>query len=263
MSEPTGWSDLAQRYADWFISAMAVKEFGQFAELTTPFLDRHNDYIQVYVSRTRIGGYVVTDDGGSIAELEASGVDITSTKTRSEVFGSILQGFKIRQLSNGALAATATDDDLAERINDLLQAVMAVQDLYVLARRRVARMFYEDVEVFLEQAGAVFAARESVPGKSGYKQRVDFLLPPVNGTPTRILQAVQNPAKTFVEHQIFLIEDVRPALPEMRPYALLNDRDFEIPGETYAAFDQYNIRAVGWSQRETIQRELVGASAKD
>jgi hypothetical protein len=43
-----------------------------WTEITTPYLDRHNDYLQIFVKQDD-DGYVLTDDGWMIDEAAISG----------------------------------------------------------------------------------------------------------------------------------------------------------------------------------------------
>ena len=63
-------------------------------ELTTPFLDRHNDHIQVYAERHG-DDIVLSDDGYVLADLRTSGLELTTAK-RKAVLDSTLNGFGVR-----------------------------------------------------------------------------------------------------------------------------------------------------------------------
>ena len=52
---------LINSYVDWLRQGISVEEVGTACELTTPFLDRHNDHLQVYA--TRRNGNIILSDG--------------------------------------------------------------------------------------------------------------------------------------------------------------------------------------------------------
>ncbi|MGC2601526.1 MAG: DUF1828 domain-containing protein, partial [Rhodomicrobium sp.] len=57
---------LVDRYRSWLKDRTKLKSVhSDWVEITTPFLDRHNDYIQLYVKKEN-GGYRLTDDGHTI-----------------------------------------------------------------------------------------------------------------------------------------------------------------------------------------------------
>jgi len=56
---------LVTLYADWLKERVKLKTIGDVCVLTTPFIDRHNDYLQIYVKATP-SGMLLTDDGYTI-----------------------------------------------------------------------------------------------------------------------------------------------------------------------------------------------------
>ena len=60
---------LMERYASWVKDKTHIKDVGSnYVEITTPYLDRHNDYLQIYV-RKEDGFYLLTDGGSTIQDL--------------------------------------------------------------------------------------------------------------------------------------------------------------------------------------------------
>ena len=70
---------LIDEYHAWLKDKTALRQVGQWIEITTPYLDRHNDYIQIYAKRSN-GGIILTDDGHTIEDLELSGCKLESRK---------------------------------------------------------------------------------------------------------------------------------------------------------------------------------------
>ena len=54
--------DLISRYYEWLKAKTSWREINDWVEITTPYLDRHNDYIQIYL-RQQGSEWVLTDDG--------------------------------------------------------------------------------------------------------------------------------------------------------------------------------------------------------
>ena len=86
--------DLVNAYIEWLKQKISVKDIEGVCEITTPFLDRHNDHLQIYVKRTG-DTLILTDDGYTIRDLELSGFKIALGK-REQVLHSILNGFGVR-----------------------------------------------------------------------------------------------------------------------------------------------------------------------
>jgi len=60
---------LVDDYFRWLRSHTQVRDVEGWTESTVPFLDRHNDHLQLYV-QPHNGDYVLTDDGYTVADLE-------------------------------------------------------------------------------------------------------------------------------------------------------------------------------------------------
>ena len=132
---------LLDQYWIWLRDRTSLREIGDWTEITTPYLDRHNDCLQIYAKRVN-GGFVLTDDGYVVDDLEQSGCKIDSTK-RQALFKTTLNGFGVK-INDKALEVHASADNFALRKHNLVQAMLAVNDLFYLASPVVANLFYED-----------------------------------------------------------------------------------------------------------------------
>jgi hypothetical protein len=88
------------------------------------------DYLQIYAQRNN-GGYILTDDGYVLQDLLSSGCALDSTK-RQALLKMTLSGFGVR-LEDGRLEVKASPDNFALRKHNLVQAMLAVNDLFFVA----------------------------------------------------------------------------------------------------------------------------------
>ena len=138
---------LIDAYVAWLHEGLAVEEVNGACELTTPFLDRHNDHLQIYAVR-RDGNIVLSDDGYILSDLRTSGLEVDTPK-RKMVLDSVLSGLGVR-MENNQLVVEASARNLGQRLHSLVQAMLAVNDMFVMAQPRVASFFWEDVRSFLD-----------------------------------------------------------------------------------------------------------------
>ena len=80
-------------YTNWLKERVRIKTIGDICELTTPFVDRHNDYMQIYVKATP-SGMLLTDDGYTLRDLEISGLEFNAERRKNEL-KIILNGFGV------------------------------------------------------------------------------------------------------------------------------------------------------------------------
>lgn len=134
---------LMDRYWSWMKGQTNLREVGDWVEITTPYLDRHNDFLQIYAKR-QDGGFILTDDGYTVADLEQSGCTIDNPWCE-ELLRTMLNGFGV-QISepSKALEVRALACDFALRKHSLVQAMLAVKHLFHLAAPTVASLRDED-----------------------------------------------------------------------------------------------------------------------
>ncbi|MGV8089078.1 MAG: DUF1828 domain-containing protein [Methanothrix sp.] len=66
-----GIKTLMDPYFAWLGSKITLRQVANWIEITTAYLDRNNDYLQIYTRRQN-GSYILTDDGYILDELELS-----------------------------------------------------------------------------------------------------------------------------------------------------------------------------------------------
>ena len=101
-------------YRAWLKDKTTLREVnGSWVEITTPYIDRHNDALQLY-ARHENDGYVLTDDSYTIHDLEASGCNL-NTEKRRDLLKMTLQGFGVK-LNDEALEVHATPENFPLRL---------------------------------------------------------------------------------------------------------------------------------------------------
>jgi hypothetical protein len=246
---------LLDDYATWLRDRTSLRQVDDWVEITTPYLDRHNDYIQIYARRAD-GGYVLTDDGQTIGDLEQTGCKLDSPK-RQELLKLTLNGFGV-QLAGDALAVHASVENFPLRKHSLVQAMLAVNDMFYLATPVVRSLFYEDVVSWLDLHEVRYTPKVKFTGKTGYDHLFDFVIPKSRKQPERILQTMNRPSRDTAQAIAFAwidTKDVRP--PDSRAYALLNDTEQAVPPPVIEALHNYDVRPVEWSKRERALEELA------
>ena len=248
-------TSLVDQYRAWLKDKTALRQVDDAVEITTPFIDRHNDYIQIYARREN-GGYLLTDDGYTINDLATSGCSLTSPK-RQELLRISLAGFGVRT-DAGALVVHATAENFALRKHNLIQSILAVNDLFFLAKPYVKTVFLEDVTAWLDEIDVRYTPKIKFSGQSGYDHVFDFAIPKSKVAPERLLRAINHPTKNAFEAFAFAWVDTRDTRPpESRSYAILNDQEETVPPAVDVALGSYNVVAVHWNEREKIREELA------
>ena len=248
--------ELLDRYTAWLREKSVTKDLGDgYTEITTPYLDRHNDYIQIYV-RAHADGYLLTDGGETIQDLRLSGCDL-DTKRRKELLHQTLRGFGAN-LDGEAIHIRATSRNFPLRKHNLVQAILGVNDLFYLAAPVVASLFLEDVTAWLTSCGVRFTPRAKFTGKSGYDHNFDFVIPQSISQPERLLRAIGKPNRDMALTLAFSWVDVRDERPVSSHFlAFLNDAEAQPVADVAEALRSYEITPILWSERERFRDELT------
>jgi hypothetical protein len=248
-------NQLLENYLSWLKDTTTLRQVEEWVEITTPYLDRHNDYLQIYIKRQN-GNYLLSDDGYILGDLERSGCKLDTPK-RLALLTMTLNGFGV-QLANGELTIRASQDNFAQKKHNLIQAMLAINDLFYLAMPTVASVFFEDVIAWLDLHDIRYTPKAKFTGRSGLDHLFDFVIPKSRRQPERILQAVNRPARDTAQTVVFSWIDTKEVRsPDSKAYAILNNAEHAISGEVLDIFRNYEVTPVSWSMRDMIVEELA------
>jgi len=246
--------DLIEAYITWLKQKIDYREINGYYEVTTPFVNHINDYIQFYLKRDEKDHIYMTDDGETLNNLEMAGVDISSPARKKEL-DSIINGFGVL-IKGNELTTIATPATFPMRKHNYLQALMAVDDLFIIASPKVESFFLEDITNFLYQNNIRFSRNIILQGKSSFQHKFDFLIPPSNRASERIIKAVSNPKKQNIIAHLFAFEDTKQAR-DNEGIMILNDLEKDIAPDVSQAIAEYGIYDFSWKNRENLKEKLA------
>jgi hypothetical protein len=248
--------ELLDSHWKWLRDNTVAKSVGdQWVEITTPYLDRHNDMLQIF-AKQQDGQIILTDDGYVICDLLHSGCVLDSPK-RQSLLKMTLAGFGV-SLIDGALQVIANRENFALQKHNLIQAMLAVNDLFFLAVPMVASLFFEDVQAWLDGHDVRYTPNVKLQGKSGFTHHFEFIIPKSRRQPERILQTFNRPMRDSAEAFAFKWIDTKDSRQDdATAYAILNDQEFKVPGAVIEALRSYMITPILWSDRERISSDLA------
>jgi hypothetical protein len=136
--------------------------------------------------------------------------------------------------------------------------MLAINDMFVMAKPRVASFFWEDVRDYLDCHEIRYSPQIKIPGKSGFDHLIDFLIPKSKNRPERFIQVINSPAKATIINYLWTLSDTRDARGhESEAYAFLNDQEQPVAGEVMEALQAYNVVPALWSNRESYVEALA------
>ena len=247
--------DFIDSYLQWIKSNFSQKRFGDYEEITTPFVDSHNDHIQFYISRTP-NGFILTDDGYTLNDLEMCGCDIRSKKRKEFVY-QIAESLGV-SIEEGAITVGATEYDIACKQHMIIQAILKISDMFLTTSSRVKGIFFEEVDSFFADNDIRNTPSVMLMGQSGLSHRFDFVIPASKKMPERIVTTLNTPTKQNVQAAIFAWNDVvKTRSANNKGYIILNDVKRATNPEIVMAIKNYELVPLSWKQRKEYVNELA------
>ena len=247
--------ELKEKYINWLEDEIIVNEIEDCIEITSPFLDRYNDYLQVYAKKENDSEIILTDDASILDNLQMSGIDINSPK-RKQILDNILNKYGVK-IEKGALTIKAGIEDFPQKILFLMQAMLNVDDMFMLSQNKVASIFLDDIKSFFNQKEIFYSEDVSFIGKSGFVYSYDYLIQRTKEKPERLCKAINNPNRQNFQNTIFMWNDTKETRKlDSQLIVFLNDEN-KIDPSVIEGFKNYEVNVIPWSKREESLKILT------
>lgn len=237
---------LINDYASWLKSEITFDKIGEYYEITTPYLDEANDYLQIYVKQSGDDIYF-TDDSATIHGLKMSGFQFTTN--RKNHLQKILNQYGV-ELKGDELTAKAPLSGFAQKKHFFIQSMLKIDDMFALSKAKVASFFLDDIQDFFEKREIYYSESVQFIGLSGFSHNYDFLLQRSKSKPERLCRAVNNSNKSSMGNILFAWNDTKPARKnDSQLIVILNDQNTVAKG-IEDAFLNYDVKVIRWSERD-------------
>lgn len=247
---------LKEQYVNWLEKEISVNKIDEYLEITSPFLDRYNDYLQVYAKLVNGNEIILTDDAYIINNLQMSGIDMSSNK-RKQILESFLNKYHVK-LEENALVIKSGIEDFPQKILFLMQAMLNIDDMFMLSQNKIASIFIEDVTDFLNSRDIFYSKDVSFVGKSGFIYSYEYLLQRTKEKPERLCKVINNPNKQNFQNTIFMWNDTKETRDSNSELIVFLNDENTIDSTILEGFKNYDVNTIPWSKREKYL-DLLGA----
>lgn len=238
------------KYYDWLKNRTKIETIGEWMEISTPFLDRHNDGIVLYLKIEPSGNIRLTDDGYTLDDFVMAGYRFTTTRKR--YLEKYLMSFGV-DLKGNELTIIANEQNYPQKKHSLIQCILAVNDMFEFSRANVASAYIEDIAAYLDENDVRYTPNIQMQGRSGLVHNIDFVIAKSKKAPERILTAMSSPSIQRAKLLTFALNDIREARDVgSKPYVIINDNK-RVSDGIISTFDAYEIGHIDWSQRKSIE----------
>ena len=248
--------ELLHSYKDWLFDNIETRAIADNIEITLPILDRDNDHLQIYLKEIEPDNYLLTDDGYTISNLELTGCSL-DTERRQELLLEAIHGFGVILGDDNELQITATGSTFPQKINNILQAILAVDDLAYLAPSNVNTIFVSEIMNWLKEKKVRYSPRVSLRGKNEIYYSFDILIPasPDNKAPERIIESFGNFDLKQAEALAYRWDKVKSLRKNTKIYIIFNNK--RISKKVDAICKAENMMSVPFSEIEKIASEIT------
>ena len=247
-------SKFVDEYLRWLKNSITEKELENCIEITTPFLDRHNDWIQIYIEEKNDNIYL-TDDGYTIEDLITCGCDIT-TPTRKKLLQRIVNGYGIKISDDNELYTNTTPSFFPQKKHALIQCMMAINDLYMTSRSNTISIFADEIKDFFNEKNVIYSQDVSFVGQTGFNHKFDFLVPKIKDKKETIIKSINSPTKDKVLLTLFQWEDTQKTRADDSQLIIFLNDNKKIPGNIIESCNSYKTIPIPWGKRESSLKYL-------
>lgn len=142
----------------------------------------------------------------------------------------------------------------------LLQAMLSVNDMFMLGKDTVKSIFIEDVTNFFDEKDIINTPNVKIQGKSGFDYKIDFVIPKSKrkNLPERFILAINSPRETSIKSALFTWDDIKNNRSDKENNLLvfLNDQK-RFDKKIIDALATYNAKPILWSQRNKFIDDLA------
>lgn len=247
--------ELKEKYISWLEDEIAVNKINEYIEVTSPFLDRYNDYLQVYAKLENDNEIILTDDSYILNNLEMSGIDMRSSK-RKQLLQSFLNKYSVK-LEDSALVIRSNIEDFPQKILFLMQAMLNVDDMFMLSQNKIISIFLEDVKKFLDKKNIFYTRDVNFVGKSGFVYSYEYLIQRTKEKPERLCKVINNPNKQNFQSTMFMWNDTRETRDDNSQLIVFLNDENRIDSSIIEGFKNYKVDTIPWSEREKYLDKLT------
>ncbi|WP_461243618.1 DUF1828 domain-containing protein [Secundilactobacillus muriivasis] len=258
--------ELSEEYYTWIKNNTVFKELDDgVTRVDVPFVDNSSDEIVMYIIQKDDGHIALTDDGWTLDNLEGKGVYISRSAKRRRILEQQLKSYGV-SCEDDELFINTTLEKFPESKHRLLQAILFVNDMFMLAPSVASNVFFEDISTYFSAHNIRTSKNMSYVGASGLTHKYEFSIPGIDSVPMKLIKTMATPNNSMFAKSILAdVEQTRPVLSDPGVfYVFLNNRNPKKDNETVKVnpdimnlFKMNDIKPILYSDREEYAPELA------
>lgn len=249
---------LIDDYVAWYRDNAIVKNFGDYTQLITPFVNHINDRIQLYLESLSDSRVRISDDGETLRELELIGLDL-NTETRLRLRQGILNQFGTR-LNEDILYIDCEIKDFPKSKHKLIETIIRVYDLMNTRRTIVSSLFSEEVQEYFFEHDFGGTPNVKLTGQSSIDYQIDYVIGARKSHPEIWIQVLNHLTFDSFSRVNTIYEDIylgRSSEKTPKKVIVFNDFEYKIPKKAELIAPSKNILLLPWSTKAQVKSRLL------
>ena len=242
--------DLKKQYSDWIMDSMNYTQLDKdIIRIDTPFLDNDFDHIVLYVEFLKNNQVLITDDGYTLANLKSLGFKISNqTKKRKTILTDICDDYGIEfDSKENQLFIKSNIDKFPISKHRLLQAILKINDLFLLRPNYEPNSTFETVSKALDEENIFYSTKFPAIGKRGITFVFDFSIP-TRSKKDKLIRIINSPNDLNYSKVLSMDVSMLQGNKDADYFAILDDLNHELKNyaEVESVYEevkeQYNIK---------------------
>ncbi|HEM3638935.1 TPA: DUF1828 domain-containing protein [Streptococcus suis] len=249
---------LVDDYVSWYKNNTIIKDFSDYTQIITPFVNHINDRIQLYLQALPDGRVRISDDGETLSELELIGLDL-STRTRDRLKQGILRQFATK-IEGDILYIDCEIKDFPKCKHKLIETIIRVYDLLNTKRSIVTSLFSEEVQSYFFENEFGGTPNVKLTGESSIDYQIDYIVGAKKSHPEVWIQILNHLTYDAVARVNTIYEDITQGRQvELGVKKIIVFNDLESKGQHKAELiaKQRDIIIAPWSSKEQLKKTIL------
>lgn len=256
---------LNNQYLKWVKSRTVAKRLASgTVRIDGPFSDSYHDDLVMYVSLIpHSSSILLSDDGWSNDNLESHGLYINRSPKRKKLLLDQLSIYGV-SWNDGALEISGNVEDFGHLKSNLLQAMVFVNDMFVLAPQQTQSFFFDDVDTFFQAHDIRVIKNAAFMGETGMMHNFEFSIAGNVKVPRKLIKLLSSPNNSTFAKAVFtdIYETKRQQAEPTQFYVFLNDRNRKdepkkINPDILSLFNQITATPVLYTERERFVKDFL------
>ena len=205
----------------------------------------------------------LTDDGWTVDNLESQGIYIHRSQKREKLLETQLKTYGIN-LIDDELTISVDINDFPIAKHRLLQAILFVNDMFMLSNNNTKNIFIEDMDKYFLDNNIRVLKNASFVGESGLTHKFDYSIPGLGKKiPDKLIKILSGGNNdVFVKSIVTDVEQTKAVLDNKNTvfYTFINDQKnnekVEIRSDILNLLNNSDIHPILYSDRESVVEEF-------